>query len=277
MKMESHLQKIEIKQSNTDRLQVDYEPIVCKFKANQTIKTTKMRLHFAHTTNNNNRKKNLPNPDQRYFLLVVEMKIILNNLNSQFKLCSSISERVIVRAVNPGQFKQANVMNINNNNNISIISPSSHIEIKKNDSPNLLIKNKDISNENQLLNKNLCLFGNMGIYTTQMDEALNIVGNIKLTGSLMQPSDERVKKNIQEINPNIALGNISKLKLYQYDFKPEFAEINGGIQSDYGILAQELREIIPDAVVETGDLVLSNGEIVNHFLNVKKVYYIKYQ
>lgn len=36
-------------------------------------------------------------------------------------------------------------------------------------------------------------------------------------------------------------------------------------------MAQELKEIIPDAVVESGDLVLSNGDLVNNFLHVNKV------
>ena len=55
-----------------------------------------MRLHFAHTTNNNNRKKNKPNPDQRYFLLIVEIKIITKS-GKTYSMCASTSERVIVR------------------------------------------------------------------------------------------------------------------------------------------------------------------------------------
>jgi hypothetical protein len=60
-----------------------------------------MRLHFAHTTNNNNRKRNksgqiIPNPDQRYFLLVVEIQIV-TKAGKLFTLCASASERVIVR------------------------------------------------------------------------------------------------------------------------------------------------------------------------------------
>ena len=37
-----------------------------------------------------------------------------------------------------------------------------------------------------------------------------------------------------------------------------------------GVLAQEVREIIPEAVVETRDVQLSNGEVVEKFLHVDK-------
>lgn len=101
IKQESPLQKIQIKQSDSDRKPVDYQPVECKFMPEQSNKCTKMRLHFAHTTNNNNRKRNkngltVPNPDQRYFLLVVEIQI-LTDTGKIFTMCSSASEKVIVR------------------------------------------------------------------------------------------------------------------------------------------------------------------------------------
>lgn len=96
IKEEAPLQKISIKQSDSDRKPFDYIPAECKFTPNETTKITKMRLHFAHTTNNNNRKKNKPNPDQRYFLLIVEIKIITKS-GKTYSMCASTSERVIVR------------------------------------------------------------------------------------------------------------------------------------------------------------------------------------
>ena len=36
------------------------------------------------------------------------------------------------------------------------------------------------------------------------------------------------------------------------------------------MLAQEVREIFPDAVVQTNDLTLGNGEVVENFLHVDK-------
>jgi hypothetical protein len=38
-------------------------------------------------------------------------------------------------------------------------------------------------------------------------------------------------------------------------------------------LAQNVKEVIPDAVVETGNVLLSNGEVINNFLHVNKVIY----
>lgn len=37
-----------------------------------------------------------------------------------------------------------------------------------------------------------------------------------------------------------------------------------------GVLAQEVREIIPEAVLQTSDLTLSNGQVVENFLHVDK-------
>lgn len=37
-----------------------------------------------------------------------------------------------------------------------------------------------------------------------------------------------------------------------------------------GVLAQEIREILPEAVVQTNDITLSNGEVVENFLHVDK-------
>lgn len=41
--------------------------------------------------------------------------------------------------------------------------------------------------------------GRVGINTEVTDQALNVCGNIKVTGAVLQPSDIRVKNNIQEV------------------------------------------------------------------------------
>jgi hypothetical protein len=41
--------------------------------------------------------------------------------------------------------------------------------------------------------------GKLGINTSQPDEALTVVGNLKLSGLLLQPSDMRIKENIQQV------------------------------------------------------------------------------
>jgi len=41
--------------------------------------------------------------------------------------------------------------------------------------------------------------GNVGINTDSPDEALTVVGNVKLTGHVFAPSDARVKTDVHEV------------------------------------------------------------------------------
>ncbi|EJW70804.1 hypothetical protein WUBG_18293, partial [Wuchereria bancrofti] len=67
-------------------------------------KVTVPRLHFSETTMNNQRKNGRPNPDQKYFLLVV--RLIACTADGHDAIVQAYqSEKVIVRASNPGQFE----------------------------------------------------------------------------------------------------------------------------------------------------------------------------
>lgn len=44
--------------------------------------------------------------------------------------------------------------------------------------------------------------GRVGINTDSPDEALVVCGNAKVMGTIMQPSDHRIKDNIQEAGQN---------------------------------------------------------------------------
>lgn len=101
VRKESLMHRVDIKQSDSDRKQSDYVPAEVTLVAGQVNKCTKMRLHFAQTTNNNNKKRLksgavIPNPDQRYFLLVVDL-LIRTKDNRTYTLCSNITEKFIVR------------------------------------------------------------------------------------------------------------------------------------------------------------------------------------
>jgi hypothetical protein len=96
IKQEAHQEIIPIRESHSDRKPVKYEPIEFKYINKECLKLTKKRLHFSQTTNNNNRKKNRPNPDQRYFFCIVQIQVV-NSAGDSHTLCSSASERVIVR------------------------------------------------------------------------------------------------------------------------------------------------------------------------------------
>ena len=53
------------------------------------------------------RKKGKPNPEQKYFLLVVALEAVYlqNNSPQEIPLCALATEKIIVRASNPGLFE----------------------------------------------------------------------------------------------------------------------------------------------------------------------------
>ena len=53
------------------------------------------RLHFSETTSNNMRKKGRPNPDQRYFQLVVALHA--HSGENSYMIAGSVSAKIIVR------------------------------------------------------------------------------------------------------------------------------------------------------------------------------------
>ena len=62
--------------------------------------------------------------------------------------------------------------------------------------------------------------------------------------------------------------------MYNYEYKPDFA-IYAGMSpdevADTGVLAQEVQKVLPDAVKETGDIILPNNQTIDNFLVVNKV------
>lgn len=60
-------------------------------------------------------------------------------------------------------------------------------------------------------------------------------------------SDERLKKNLMPLEG--ALEKVAKLNGYRFEWKPEMPQYGG--KPDIGLLAQEVQEVIPEAVYET--------------------------
>ncbi|XP_006886172.1 PREDICTED: myelin regulatory factor-like protein, partial [Elephantulus edwardii] len=235
VKVEATNQIVAIEQSQADRSKKIFNPVKIDLVADQVTKVTLGRLHFSETTANNMRKKGKPNPDQRYFMLVVGLYAA--NEDQFYLLSAHISERIIVRASNPGQFE--------------------------NDSDTLWQRG-------QVPESVICR-GRVGINTETPDEALVVGGNVKVMGSIMHPSDSRVKQNIQEVDTNEQLRRIAQMRIVEYDYKPEFASAMGiNTAHQTGMIAQEVQQILPGAVREVGDVTCENGEKLENFLMVDK-------
>ena len=70
----------------------------------QVAKITVGRLHFSETTSNNMRKKGRPNPDQRYFMLVISLEA--HSGENSYMIAASVSEKIIVRVCNMKMLKR---------------------------------------------------------------------------------------------------------------------------------------------------------------------------
>lgn len=87
----------------------------------------------------------------------------------------------------------------------------------------------------------------------------------------MQPSDQRAKHNIQEVDSEQQLKRINQMRIVEFDYKPEFAAVMGIDQAHQtGVIAQEVKELLPSAVREVGDVTCSDGEKIDNFLMVDK-------
>eukprot|EP00057_Strongylocentrotus_purpuratus_P020599 XP_011675073.1 PREDICTED: myelin regulatory factor-like protein isoform X1 [Strongylocentrotus purpuratus] len=237
IKVEAMNSYIRVEQSQADRSKKPFVPAKLDIHPDNVVKVTIGRLHFSETTSNNMRKKGKPNPDQRYFMLVISIHAHCGR--EKYLVASQVSERIIVRASNPGQFES--------------------------DSDVIWQKG---SNQDTIFHS-----GKVGINTERPDEALVVYGNLKVTGHVMQPSDKRAKKDFQELDPREQLSNINKMRVMRYKYIPQFAEQAGLPECDQvetGVIAQEVMDILPDAVKKTGTVNLPGGAKIEHFLVVNK-------
>ncbi|XP_031671453.1 myelin regulatory factor-like protein isoform X1 [Oncorhynchus kisutch] len=235
VKLEAQTHKVTIEQSQPDRSKKPFLPVKVSLPGDKITRVTLGRLHFSETTANNMRKKGKPNPDQRYFLMVVGLYATVRE--ESYLLIAFMSERIVVRASNPGQFEN-----------------DSEVLWQRGQAPDAVV----------------CQ-GRVGINTDTPDEALVVCGNAKIMGQVMHPSDRRAKHNIQEVDSTEQLKRISQMRIVEYDYKPEFAsEMGIDHIHETGILAQEVKELLPTAVKVVGDITCSDGERIHNFLMVDK-------
>lgn len=144
----------------------------------------------------------------------------------------------------------------------------------------------------------------VGINTDRPDESLVVHGNLKVSGHIVHPSDSRAKQEIGELDTSQQLQNVKRIRVVKYRYDPEFAVHHGLMNTaaihatkfnktnershndsqkqqqqpendvieviDTGVIAQEIREVLPDAVLEAGSVLLPSGEIIDNFLLVNK-------
>uniref|UniRef100_A0A3B5AU93 Myelin regulatory factor like n=1 Tax=Stegastes partitus TaxID=144197 RepID=A0A3B5AU93_9TELE len=230
VKTPSH--QVTIEQSQPDRTKKPFHPVI-SLPGGKITKVTLGRLHFSETTANNMRKKGKPNPDQ-YFQMVVGLYAAVGE--ETFLLTALVSERIILQASNPGQFET----------------------------------DGDALWQRGTQQEAVFCQGRVGINTDSPDEALVVCGNAKVMGAVMQPSDRRAKHNIQEVDSEQQLKRITQMRIVEFDYKPEFASSMGIDHTHQTIIAQEVKELLPSAVKEVGDVSCSDGETIENFLMVDK-------
>jgi hypothetical protein len=79
-----------------------------------------------------------------------------------------------------------------------------------------------------------------------------IGGNLNV-GSLTNPSDSRIKKDIEDINDATALNKLLLIQPTTYNYID--VERNKGFGKVYGFIAQQIREVIPEAVTIVDNII----------------------
>jgi hypothetical protein len=102
-------------------------------------------------------------------------------------------------------------------------------------------------NYSQKLHLRSHYFGTSEGRRLSIQENGNVVigGNVNV-GSLTNPSDSRIKKDIEDINDGTALNKLLLIQPTTYNYIDE--ERNKGFGKVYGFIAQQIREVIPEAV-----------------------------
>jgi hypothetical protein len=89
-------------------------------------------------------------------------------------------------------------------------------------------------------------FGTYGRRLSIQENGNVVIGGNVNVGSLTNPSDSRIKKDIEDINDDTALNKILLIQPTTYNYID--IERNKGFGKVYGFIAQQIKEIIPEAV-----------------------------
>uniref|UniRef100_A0A914QVU8 Peptidase S74 domain-containing protein n=1 Tax=Panagrolaimus davidi TaxID=227884 RepID=A0A914QVU8_9BILA len=250
IKAESPTVEIGLKQSNSERKPINYEPTSVQIGEKQQIQIKVPRLHFSETTLNNARKAGKPN-DQKFFQLAIKLQVYASD--GSFCIVQAYqSEKVIVRATHKNHqtaFQAGNPAQFDHHQNRSSLEPNSSAAGANGAAGERLWQN----------NKNLIYtYSPVSIGTDQQfpGALLSIGGNIVSTGNWTKPSDRRVKENIVNYDTHGATDRLAQVQIVGYSYKPEFADEWGLDESNrhrIGVIAQQVADVLPDAVKENGE------------------------
>jgi len=88
--------------------------------------------------------------------------------------------------------------------------------------------------------------GNVGIGTSTPSTELEVNGDVTITGSIVGPSDRRLKKEIKDLTGSLEVIKALSPKTYHYRSDTDF-KLPPELQ--YGFIAQEVEQVLPRLVV----------------------------
>lgn len=89
----------------------------------------------------------------------------------------------------------------------------------------------------------------VGIGTDSLVEALTVMGSGWFSGEVIQVTDTKVKRNVEPVHD--ALDKVARMNGYYYDCRTdEYPALNMPTERQIGFLAQEVRDIVPEATSE---------------------------
>jgi hypothetical protein len=104
-----------------------------------------------------------------------------------------------------------------------------------------------------------------GSPTTTFSGNIHVQGDVSYTGNLVQVSDDRIKKNKSYIDNGSSLDQVMSLSPAQYNFLTD----NEGADPSYGLIAQEVQAVMPEAVDTRTTFTFGDAEY-NDFLLIKQ-------
>jgi len=247
------------------------------------------KLRFTAATLNNARSgkgaHSQPNAQQQYYRIVVALVAKVGEDEYEY-IYTSMSPCLIVRGQNPKSFKDKDKKPammpvkkepLKSDKEKSTRSTKKRKSCEEEEDNSYHPSNQEVEiveHDNRWAQTNVpeTIFvkdGKVGINTTAPPQALSVNGNIMLTGSILKPSDQRIKTNIQEVSTAGQLEKIKQLKIYDYELK-HGKEPGATGDKERGILAQELKEVLPSATRTLKDVTMADGAVMEELIVVEE-------